>query len=103
MANEQQRQPDNGSRMDRFERGLEHLLKAQATHEARAAARFEELERARQEFGSDLSQLLKAQVLLTDSQRSLIEAQRQTDERLDALIQVVDPIIRKRPPEAPLQ
>jgi hypothetical protein len=36
MADNEQRQPDNGNRMDRFERGLEQLLAAQAKHEASA-------------------------------------------------------------------
>ncbi len=128
MADDQQRQSGNGDRMDRFERGLEHLLETQASHEAWAAARFEETERSRKEFRADLAQLLTAQVLLTDAQRksdekiaslaesqhsieqsqrkfdesmaALAESQREAGVKLNALIKVVDDLIRKRPPEA---
>lgn len=108
---EQQQQP-NGDRMDRFERGLEHLLEAQVRHEAESAARFERFQRQQEEFRTDLSQLLKAQVLVTDSQvkitdshrlldeklAALAEAQRETTEKLNALIAVVDGLV-KRPPQ----
>ncbi len=109
----------NGSRLDRIERGLEHLLETQARHAAAAEVRFERIERTQQEFRSDLSQLLKAQVVLVDAQLTTnenlaalaeaqpktVESQRKTDEKLretgeklDALIQVVDDIVRGRPP-----
>lgn len=53
----------------------------------------------------DLKQLLTAQVVLTDrvdrlaqSVADLADAQKHTEERLNALIAVVDDIVRKRPP-----
>ena len=53
-------------------------------------------------------QLLTSQVLLTDDVRKLAEYQRHTheklrraEERLNALIAVVDDIVRKRPPQQP--
>ena len=56
-------------------------------------------------FQEEHKQLLTAQVVLTDrvdrltqSVKELAEAQRQTDERLNALISVVDSLIRNRPP-----
>ena len=53
-------------------------------------------------------QLLRAQVVLTDrvdrfaqtvaqAAKDLTEAQKQTDERLKALVSVVDDLVRKRP------
>jgi len=128
-----QQQQSNGDRMDRFERGLEHLLEAQVRHETRSAARFERIERGQVEFRTDLAQLLKAQVLITDAQRkvtdaqrevidvqrevtdsqgkltdshrvldeklaALAEAQRETTEKLNALIALVDGLV-KRPPQ----
>jgi len=108
---DQQQQP-NGNRMDRFERGLEHLLEAQVRHETQSAARFERIEHGQVEFRTDLAQLLKAQVLITDVQSkltdshrlldkklaALAEAQRETTEKLNALIAVVDGLV-KRPPQ----
>ena len=56
-------------------------------------------------FQDDLKQLLTAQVVLTDrvdkltvSVATLAEAQKHTDERLNALISIVDGLIRKQPP-----
>ena len=61
-------------------------------------------------FSEEHKQLLTAQVVLTDrvdkltitvdtAIRELKEAQKHTDERLNALITVVDGIIRNRPPQ----
>ena len=77
---------DNGSgRLDRIERIVEVLANSQAQIE--------------QEF----RRLLTAQVLLTDAQRqteeklnALADAQRQTEEKLNALIGVVDGWIREQ-------
>ena len=101
----------SNARMDRFDRGLQHLLETQAKNAAAAEVRFEKIERNQQELQSDFSQLLKAQVLLVDAQLktnekldALVESQRKTDEKLretgeklDALIRVVDDIVRGRP------
>jgi hypothetical protein len=62
------------------------------------------------QFREEHKRLLTAQVLLTDEMRKLAESQRlteehlkaliaHTDERLNALIAVVDDIVRKRPPQ----
>jgi hypothetical protein len=48
-------------------------------------------------FSDEHKKLLTAQVVLTDRVRELVEAQRHTDERLNALIAVVDDLIRNRP------
>ena len=61
-------------------------------------------------FANEHKQLLTAQIVLTDrvdrlarqveeSHRELREAQKHTDDRLNALISVVDDLIRKRPPQ----
>ncbi|MCP5112360.1 MAG: hypothetical protein GY953_16165, partial [bacterium] len=106
MADEQQ-QP-NGDRMDRVERGLDHLLDMQAKHEAAAESRFRRIEAAAE---ARFETLTEALIRLTGVVEHLAEAQRaygeetdrrfrNTDERLNALIKVVDGIIRKPPPEA---
>jgi len=57
-------------------------------------------------FTQEHKQLLTAQVILTDrldrltvTVRELAEAQRHTDDRLNALIHVVDDWIRRTPPQ----
>ena len=74
------------SRLDRMERMLELLI---ADHV---------------QFEDEHKRLLTAQVVLTDrlaqvaeAQRELAEAQKQTREDLNALIAIVDGIIRNRP------
>jgi hypothetical protein len=47
------------------------------------------------DFEQEHKQLLTAQVLLTDEMRKLAEAQRHTDERMDALIAVVDGLVQR--------
>ena len=62
------------------------------------------------QFREEHKQLLAAQVVLTDrvdklaitldtAVKELSAAQRHTDERLNALIAVVDDVIRRRPPQ----
>ena len=57
-------------------------------------------------FQEEHKQLLTAEVVLTDrldrlaqSVKENAQAQKHTDERLNALIAVVDDIVRKRPPQ----
>jgi len=61
-------------------------------------------------FGNEHKQLLTAQLLLTNridklvgtldtAIKELSASQRHTDERLNALIAVVDELIRRRPPQ----
>ncbi len=58
---------------------------------------------AHEQFQVEHKQLLTAQVVLTDRLDRFIketaEAGKHTDERLNALITIVDGIIRKQPPE----
>ena len=77
---------DARSRLDRIEAALELMI---ADHE---------------EFRQEHKRLLIAQVLLTDAQqklteeqKKLAEAQRHTEDRLSALIAVVDDRVRNRP------
>jgi hypothetical protein len=49
------------------------------------------------QFREEHKHLLTAQVLLTGKMAELAEAQKHTDERLNALITIVDGVIRKRP------
>lgn len=87
MANE------NGTaRLDRMERMLEMLI---ADH-----VRFQE---EHDRFQQEHRQLLTAQVVLTDridrltiTVAQLAEQQKATDERLNALISVVDDIVRRK-------
>ncbi len=58
-------------------------------------------------FRDDLRQLLTAQVVLTErvdklatSVQELRESQKDTDEKMNALIGVVDDIVRRSPPPA---
>ena len=74
------------SRLDRIERALELFI---ADHE---------------QFREEHKQLLTAQVLqgdrmdkLTKTMQELAEAQKHTDGRMNALIAIVDDLIRKRP------
>jgi hypothetical protein len=48
-------------------------------------------------FSDEHKKLLTAQVVLTDTVQKLGEAQKHTEERLNALITVVDGLIRNRP------
>jgi hypothetical protein len=50
-------------------------------------------------FSDDHKRLLAAQVLQSESIEKLTAAQRLTDERLNALILMVDDLIRNRPAE----
>lgn len=111
----------NGNRLDRIERALESLIQtsaglarqfdaglellgglaAQQQRQGEALAGVHE-EHAR--FRADLREMLAAQVLMADIQRQadarivqLAEAQQHTEERLNALIAVVDEVVRKRP------
>jgi len=76
---------NGGSRLDRIERTLARLTEGHET------------------FQLEHKQLLTAQVVLTDRLDRFIketaEAGKHTDERLNALITIVDGIIRKQPPE----
>jgi chromosome segregation ATPase len=77
------------SRLDRMEKLMELLIQ---DHLA---------------FRDDLQQLLTAQVVLTDrvnqlakSVQELRESQKDTEDRMNALIAVVDDIVRRSPPPA---
>ena len=59
-------------------------------------------------FDDEHKRLLTAQIVLTDrvdkvaiALRQLAESEKHTDERLNALIAVVDDLVRKRPPQQP--
>jgi hypothetical protein len=50
-------------------------------------------------FSDEHKRLLTAQVLLTEKVTQLADAQKHTDDRLNALITIVDGVIRQRPPQ----
>ena len=86
-ASEEQNGHNSPTRLDRIEKTLEVLVQSHM------------------EFANDHKMLLRAQVVLTDQVSKLTEevrelraAQAHTDERLNALISVVDDLVRKRPP-----
>ena len=119
--NEQQQQP-NGDRMDRFELGLERLLKVQASHDARierllgvqsdhaarhqmAELRLDRIERSldglvslQQRHERELDGLME---IIQRHSRETAERFRDTGDKLNTLVRVVDDLVRKRPPEAP--
>jgi hypothetical protein len=83
MANDGQTNGHGESRLDRLE-GLVEVLVNEHIY-----------------FADEHKKLLTAQVVLTDRMTELAEAQKHTDSRLNALINVVDDVVRKRPPQAP--
>lgn len=87
---------ENGSsRLDRIERMLEMV----AADHVRFQGQHEVFAKRHEAFEEEHKRLLAAQVLLTDEMAKLAAAQKNTEERLNALIAVVDGIIR-RPPAA---
>ena len=76
--------PNNGHDPDRLDR-LEGLV--------------EVLVNRHLEFEEEHKSLLIAQVVLTDRMDRMAEFQKHSDERLDALIAIVDEVIRNRPPQ----
>ena len=115
--------PNNGhdwrERMDRFERGLEHLLENQGEHQARLDAIGHHLERignVQDQLRQGTLDLMRYQVLFADETRSafskLAEAQTHTEakvarlavtvteigDKLNGLIDVVDGLVERRQP-----
>jgi hypothetical protein len=78
MASEGQHGHDS-SRLDRIEQMMEVLVNEHI------------------DFQREHRQLLTAQVVLTERVEQLREAQKHTDERLNALITIVDNLIRNPP------
>ena len=77
----------NGSdRLDRIEHALELLIDDHV-----------QFREEHKKFQEEHKKLLIAQVLLTDSLAKLTKGQKATDDRLNALITIVDGIIRNRP------
>jgi chromosome segregation ATPase len=110
------------SRLDRMERLMEFLIQDQVAFRDEHRKFRDDLELViqdhlalRDEFRDEHRQLLTAQVVLTDrvdklTQRMdkgaermdrLAETSQRADERMDALIAVVDGIVRRQPPQAP--
>ena len=114
MPEDDQPQP-NGDRMDRFERGLERLLSVQAEHQTRLDRIEREAERTQsqiREQGENIHGLIDvAQAHQASLERLIVFSEetaqrfrdsavrsRETDERLNALIKIVDEVVRKQPP-----
>jgi hypothetical protein len=90
MAEERTNGHGGESRLDRIERALELLVDDHVM--------FREEHRL---FREEHKLLLTAQVILTDRIDRLVESSKRADERMDALISVVDGIVRRPPPQAP--
>jgi len=118
--------PQNGSRLDRIERGLEMLLQSVAKHDAHLAALDQKIAEILEsqaaaenrmearidaldgkldrigdemlEFRQDLKQLLTAQVLLNDAQQRTDAKVAQLTDNVNALVRVVDDLIPRPPP-----
>jgi len=98
----------NGSRLDRIERDIDHLLSIQARHDEHLAKHDEQLDR----IAGVLEVVVENEKRLTERLDSLATAQRQTDdkvakltenvaeltENMNAFIRVVDGIERRPPP-----
>ena len=108
------------SRLDRIERMIHLLTEDIVRMQAAQSVRDEEHRRmgegifkveealvkladhtraAHADFRQEHQLLLKAQVVLTDRMDKLAASQQHTDERLNALIGVVDGVVRRIPPE----
>jgi hypothetical protein len=106
-------------RMDRFERGLEHLLHHQAKQQEHLEMHdriLAHLFNSHDDLKETTRELMKHQILfadetrkafaqvaeklteLTDRMNGLTEAQKHTDERLNQVIDIVDDIVKNRPP-----
>ena len=88
----------------KFWTGLEEMRGRQAEHE-RFVLRLAEhqleltqnVERIQREFSGMMLTLAEEQKRLAEEQRLLAESQRHTDERLNALIEIVNGLVRRRP------
>ena len=86
--------PDNGSsRLDR----IEAIIEAVATRQANLEDEFARLLRAQVVMHDAMNNLAAEQTKLTAEQVKLAEQQRHTEENLNALIAVVDDIVRRFP------
>jgi uncharacterized protein YciW len=99
------------ARMDRFESGLEGLLQVQARHDTEIAdlrTMFGRTLTVVETLASKVIEIAEAQrhteerlnafiSVVDDKLAALAEAQRHTDERLNALISVVDDLVRRPP------
>jgi len=111
--------PSNGcGRLDRIERAIENLVAAQAKHEAAAEIRFARIEgvlerisstqdRHEQELDGVMEILQRSstefeQRFKAFEQRfkAFEERSKATEEKLNALISIVDDLVRRRPPQA---
>ena len=101
-------QPINGHRIDRIERALEQVISVQATHQealVRLTAVVDHLAEVQHTHAEETDRRFRetdGRFRETDELfRELRERFRETDERLNSLIEIVDDIIRRRPPEKP--
>jgi hypothetical protein len=115
--------PTNGSNdrldrieqaLERFERGLDHLLENQAKHQEHLQRNDRLITRIldnQDDLKEGARALMTSQVLFADQTREaftdvahklaeLAEAQKHTDERLNQVINVVDELVRRTPPPA---
>lgn len=108
-------QQEPNDRLDRIERSIEALTTTaaeffgkladqQAQHEGRMAelearhqARLNNHDEALLDYDEEHRRLLRAQVLIADELRETAAAQRETSEKLNGLIAVVDGFIRNQP------
>lgn len=79
----------NGQGKSRLDRIEELIERSEARNDA-----------AHERFEAEFKHLLTAQILMTDNMNKLEVKMLETTEKLDALIRVVDGIIRRNPPEA---
>jgi division protein CdvB (Snf7/Vps24/ESCRT-III family) len=98
--------PDHEYQNPRLDR-VEAILETLGQRQAEFAEELKDLKGVTQvlvttqaDLEAEHRRLLVAQVVMVDSVQQLAEAQRHTDERLNALIAVVDGMVRRPPPPA---
>ena len=88
--------PKSGNGRSRLDR-IEAILEAVATRQADIEDEFRRLLRAQVVVVDTMGQLAAEQVKLAAEQVKLSEQQRNTEEDLNALISIVDDIVRRTP------
>jgi hypothetical protein len=88
--------PNGANRLDRIERAIEALIDAQQRHEQQLSEQYRQNNEEHRQFRQDYKMLLAAQVALTEQQKITDMKMAETTEKLNALIAVVDDLLRRK-------
>jgi chromosome segregation ATPase len=94
-----QQQLDLVEHVDHFQREITAATLAIAEEQRRLTEEQRHMAEEQRRLTEEQRRLTEAQRRLTEAQTRLEEAQRHTEERLNALIAVVDDLVRRRPPQ----